>query len=60
MVLNKFVFNNLSAIITDYNFYADNEVIIDNWLNEHWCSRTGMVINFWDEQTKVLFMLRWA
>jgi hypothetical protein len=52
-------YNNLSAIITDYKFYADNEEIIDRWLNDHWCSRTGMVINFWDEKTKVLFILRW-
>jgi hypothetical protein len=55
----KFIFHNLSAVIADYKFYSDNEEIIDTWLNDRWCSRTGMVINFWDEKVKVLFILRW-
>jgi hypothetical protein len=57
---NKFVFYKLSAIIADFKFYADNENAIDSWLNDHWCSRTGMVVEFWDEQTMMLFILRWA
>jgi hypothetical protein len=57
---DKFVLFGLYAIITDYKFYADNEKEIDSWLHSHNCSREGMVVQFIDEQTKTMFLLRWA
>jgi hypothetical protein len=57
---DKFVFTELTAIIADYKFYADNEQVIDNWLWERSCERQGMVLKFCDEETKMLFMMRWV
>jgi hypothetical protein len=56
----RFVFNGLIAIIHDYKFYADNEPSIDEWLWEQGCERQGMVITFYDEPTKIVFMLRYG
>ena len=53
----KFLFNGLTAIIVDYKFY--DELIIDKWLQERECIRQGMVITFPNEQTKLMFILRW-
>ena len=47
-------------MIVDYKFYADNEKKIDDWLDQNWCERQGMVITFSDENTKLMFMLRWS
>jgi hypothetical protein len=57
---DKFVLFGLYAIITDYKFYADNEKEIDSWLNSHNSSREGMVVQFIDEQTKTMFLLKWG
>lgn len=59
IVTDKFLFNKLSAIIADYKFYTDNESIIDQWLEDHHSKRTGIVIKFNSEQTKIMFMMRW-
>ena len=56
----KFVFNGLTAIITDYKSYADNVDNIDDWLQEQGCDRKGMVITFCSEQAKLMFVLRWS
>lgn len=58
-LIGKFIFTELTAIIADYKFYADNEKTIDDWLEQNWCERQGMVITFNDENTKLMFMLRW-
>lgn len=55
----KFVFNELTAIIGDYNYYAQHEVEIDTWLETYNCSREGMVIKFCDDKIKTLFILKW-
>jgi len=57
---SKFIFSDLNAIIGDYKFYADNEEEIDDWLENHYCERTGMVIKFCDEHTRMLFILKWV
>jgi hypothetical protein len=57
---DKFIFNDLTAMIADYKFYADNEKTIDEWLEQNQCKRQGMVITFSDENTKLMFILRWA
>ena len=57
---DKFIFYNLSAMIADYKFYADNEKEIDEWLEDIKCQRQGMTINFCDENTKLMFILRWG
>lgn len=59
-MIGKFVFTDLTAIIADYKYYADNEFSIDNWLEKHNSERTGMVINFDSEHTKMMFMMRWV
>jgi hypothetical protein len=59
-VIGKFIFNDLTAIIADYKFYAENEQTIDNWLRERSSERTGMVIKFDSEDTKLMFMMRWV
>jgi len=59
-MINKFLFNGLSAIIADYRYYSDNESEIDRWLELHDSERTGMVIKFDSEDTKLMFMMRWA
>lgn len=56
----KFVFNGLTAIITDYKSYAENVNSIDDWLWEQGCDRKGMVITFCNENAKLMFMLRWT
>lgn len=58
-MIGKFVFNDLTAIIADYRYYADNESKIDEWLELHDSERTGMVIKFNSEDTKLMFMMRW-
>ncbi len=57
---SKFIFSNLTAIISNYMFYADNESEIDDWLEKYNCERTGMVIKFCDENTMMLFMIKWV
>lgn len=59
-MIGKFIFNDLTAIIADYKFYSENEQIIDNWLWERDSERTGMVIKFNSEDTKLMFMMRWV
>lgn len=57
---DKFVFTDLTAIIADYKFYADHEQVIDDWLWERECERQGMVLKFCNEETKILFIMRWV
>ena len=59
-MIGKFLFNDLTAIIADYKFYAENERTIDDWLRERGSERTGMVIKFDNENTKLMFMMRWS
>ena len=56
----KFIFTDLNAIIADYKYYTINELAIDEWLEYHSSERKGMVIKFSDEQTKIMFMMRWG
>ena len=60
MVIEKFIFTDLSAMIADYGYYTVNELAIDKWLEEHNSYRKGMVVRFDSEQTKMMFMLRWS
>jgi hypothetical protein len=57
VIKNKFIFYELTAIIEDYMNYS---FAIDEWLEAHDCKRTGMVIKFCDDKTKMMFMLRWS
>jgi len=58
---NKFIFfNENAAFIEDYVYYANNEKEIDDWLTLYNSVRTGMTIQFFDEKTKMLFILRWS
>ena len=41
-------------------FYADHERVIDAWLWDRDCKREGMVVTFCDEQSKLMFILRWV
>lgn len=59
-MLGKFIFHDLTATIADYMYYTDYESEIDQWLECHDSKRTGMIIKFNTENTKMLFMLRWA
>ncbi len=59
-LIGKFIFNDLTAIIADYRYYADKESEIDKWLELHNSKRTGMVITFNSEGTKLMFMMRWV
>jgi len=60
-IKSRFIFTtDLTAMIADYMFYTDNADEIDQWLEERDCERTGMVIKFDSEQTKMLFMMRWV
>jgi hypothetical protein len=59
-IISKFLFNDLTAIIADYKYYADNESVIDEWLENYNSERTGMVIKFDSEHTKMMFMMRWV
>ena len=51
-------------IIQDYEWWHNNEREILNWMAEHLPHgiehQTGMVINFDNEQDRIMFMLRWA
>lgn len=57
---NKFVFYKLTALIEDYMYYDEHDEELDMWLENHDCKREGMVINFCDEATKMMFMLKWV
>jgi hypothetical protein len=57
---DKFVFIGLTALIADYQYYADQEQIIDQWLEQQSCERQGMVLKFCNEKTKILFIMRWS
>lgn len=59
--MSKFTFNrtNNSAIIVDYRYYTAHSDEIDEWLWLHNSDRQGMVILFSDEQTRLMFMLKW-
>lgn len=58
-MIGKFIFHELTATIADYMFYTDKQQEIDDWLELHNSKRMGMIINFADEKTKILFQLRW-
>lgn len=57
---NRFIFYETSALIEDYMFYAVNEAEIDNWLDEHDCTREGMNIHFFEVEAMTLFKLTWC
>ena len=57
---NKFIFYDNGALIEDYNYYTDHAQTIDDWLYEHGCERTGMIIKFCDDKIKTLFILKWV
>ena len=60
-IKSRFIFTtDLTAMIADYMFYTVNADEIDQWLEERDCKRTGMIIKFNSEQTKTMFMMRWA
>jgi len=48
-------------LISDYNFYAQQEEEIDEWLYQTFdCHpRQGMTITFRNEKEMLLFLLRW-
>jgi hypothetical protein len=51
-------------MITDLNFWFDNEAQIYQWMDENLSRgrmhQEGMVLSFEQEKEIVLFMLRWA
>ncbi len=47
-------------MIADYKYYTMNELAIDEWLETHNSYRKGMVVRFDSEQTKMMFIMRWA
>jgi hypothetical protein len=59
-MINKFIFfEKNEALIEDYFYYTDHLHEIDDWLYKHNCLREGMNLYFADENTKMLFRLRW-
>ncbi len=58
-IKDRFTFNDLTAIVSDYVFYTDNSAEIDQWLKDRDCERKGMVIKFNNEKTKTMFIMRW-
>ncbi len=58
-VNTKFIINDLTAIISDYVYYIDHHNEIDRWLESNNCERQGMIIKFFDEKTKMLFLIKW-
>lgn len=60
VVKNKLIFfEETKAVILDYMWYTVHEPELDEWLNNHECTREGMIINFFDERIKILFILKW-
>lgn len=59
-MVDKFIFNELTAMIADYNYYTMNELAIDEWLENHGSERKGMVIKFANEHVKMMFAMKWA
>ena len=45
--------------VTNYTWYAENELKFDAWLRTHKCAMPGMIIKFPSEETLTLFLLRW-
>jgi hypothetical protein len=56
----RFLFVNGLVIINDYGFYHRHSEEIDNWLEQNYSRRDGLVITFSSEKIKTLFTLRWG
>jgi hypothetical protein len=63
---NKFVsidhslFGRWSIILTDFNYWTEHTDELVEWCTVYGADTSGMVIEFPDEQTMTLFVLRWS
>jgi|LakMenE01Jun11ns_1017448.scaffolds.fasta_scaffold9947573_6 hypothetical protein len=50
-----------TCVIVDWKYYAENLDTIDGWCKENlgYWARTGMVMQFYNNQDLVVFFLRW-
>jgi hypothetical protein len=61
---NRFLhYRKLECIIADYIFWDDNKLDLEEWLANNTKkgsrTRTGMILNFSNEQEVLMFLLRW-
>lgn len=47
-----------NVIVGDSAYYNDNDSEIKEWLDLHLCHIHGAVINFPDDKTRMMFLLR--
>ena len=47
------------VILTDIQFWIENNESLLSWCQEHNCSQQGMTVNIPDDETLTLFYLRW-
>lgn len=56
-------YRKLECIIADYIFWDDNKLDLEEWLANNTKkgsrTRTGMILNFSNEQEVLMFLLRW-
>lgn len=63
---NKFVtidhslFGRWTIILTDFGYWTENLDELVEWCERYGATTTGMIIEFPDEQTMMLFVLRWS
>lgn len=56
----KEIHNGILVVMTDIKYWAENEYDLDLWCREHKCKVKGMTVEIPDEETLLLFTLRWS
>jgi hypothetical protein len=49
-----------TIVLTDVGYWLENWDDLGEWVEKHNCEIKGMTVSVPDEQTKILFALRWS
>jgi hypothetical protein len=60
VVLEYSLFGKWSVVLSDYIFWTQENDTLVEWCTDNGADMSGMVVEFPDEQTLLLFVLRWS
>jgi hypothetical protein len=47
-------------LLSDFNYWAENEPVLSKWCNQNNCRIEGMTVSIPDDKTLTMFMMRWS
>lgn len=54
------VIGDTQVFLADYFFWAENELLLDQWCENNHAVRAGMIITFSDRASQLMFILQWG